>query len=507
MLPAQVLILLPPQLMRRNRPSCESPQQRRWRWFNLSERTRGVRFEVLAVSTAGESCSGREESTQTHLRTHGVREEAEATNLSSASRLPLLIVRRWDALEPLGTLLLLPLETAAADCSSVSPDPGRPGPASGLKPSALPQRRLPQCRGFQTLLPADAKGPRPRRITQIKVMAAFPMPQREMRRSDVLDQRRDDPSEQILSGPSSLCPLSVLVIVVHQVLDEAEFLAVQHVASPGHCYGSGPPSSVSPLQTLPDGREPFRRSGDNVSTSDSAPLPAGLTCISITAFELSFKALPRGQAVSPPGPLSFSLTRVASGGVRLPVPFAQIEPVSFQLRRLAEEEAKAAQQEGGGAILRQQMWRGGTMYGCTALLQFSSLGLPCRAIALELTPDHDAESGQDGSSVGEVHRGGEVSEYIHKRIWATSEDGTPVPMSLVYSAVLHSKSQPPSMEPVDPARGPGGGEFSGQPSSAGHDACAGNGMWEGDLPRGTRVLLRVYGAFGLPDDLGYQPGR
>ena len=92
------------------------------------------------------------------------------------------------------------------------------------------------------------------------------------------------------------------------------------------------------------------------------------------------------------------------------------------------------------------------------------------------------------------------SGLTNLRVWAVSADGTPVPMSLVYKQ--------------DPCQSSGG---AGNIGPVSHGGSQGNILPVGTpadgggasslLPRGRPVLMQVYGAFGMLDNLELQPGR
>ena len=171
----------------------------------------------------------------------------------------------------------------------------------------------------------------------------------------------------------------------------------------------------------------------------------------------------------------FGLQLQAHCAVILPVPFIHILSVSWHQPHLtccppsppgtADKQLSKMQQQGAY---------------CTARLVYSSLGMMGQVVAVPLHRGRLDESlvvPPDGSS----------NKYTHERLWAISDDGTPVPISLVHLR-----------------RGLGGTERNDDANP-----CYGDNpsVPEPLVPRRPNVLLRAYGAFGLAEDLDYQAGR
>ena len=111
----------------------------------------------------------------------------------------------------------------------------------------------------------------------------------------------------------------------------------------------------------------------------------------------------------------------------------------------------------------------------TVKLVYSSLGMVGQKVSIPL------QEGQldDRLVVPPDPSSSPQRMYSHRRLWATSDDGTPVAISLVLR----------------------------QPQSGGSGTTAASPPCDPLPAPGSGVLLRAYGAFGLPDDLDYQAGR
>ena len=168
----------------------------------------------------------------------------------------------------------------------------------------------------------------------------------------------------------------------------------------------------------------------------------------------------------------FRLKHKAHCTVVFPIPFIHLLSLNWISPPLNKVSVvDNLQPVGERPCLQQQQGRDHTVR-----LAYSSLGLIGQEVSVPL------QEGQlnDRLVVPPDPSSSPQRMYSHRRLWATSDDGTPIAISLVLRQPQSggSRCTAAASAPYDPPPAPGSG-----------------------------VLLRAYGAFGLPDDLDYQAGR
>ena len=506
-----------------------------WMWASVLPRTRGSKIEVFPVCIEGER--------------H--KEEGGSAMGDAGPLIPeALVISHCDLSHPLGRLLLLNLrgpETigASSDSSSSSSNststncnsgsgsarhasntgldgslPSQSAKRSHRRPSAVGG---PHAVGGSTELsqsgvvsesgPGTGLGPAsyPRLasdLTPPSITSQFTSELRSLSSipsalisPPVLLDPATGPRHHIGSDSSTTCRRIVQVqaegrwvLTVEQELEEVEVYAMQMAMAASE---RGMAAAVSDTTVESGSRSGFRSSeeeeqrgtwGEAMSSLEAVPSSGTVKYwIHLHEFESPLGSS-RGKVQGP------SLARVASAVVSFESPFVHLSrvqwlrpsPVASPPGGDAGDTGQAPQNDLG---LRQGRLSDGTH---TVLLVYGSLGSTTQSRIIKLQPSYaDSQAVASpppnfdhpplkSSKTAAIEAGlRNHGDLVNVRVWARASDGTPVPISLVYSRQARLADD--------------------SPSSSSDAACL--------LPRNSPVLLQVYGAFGAPDNLEFQPGR
>ena len=481
-----------------------------WRWISAMPRTRGSRLEMHPVSLppplnwapavdgtdpkavpdptdpATDPADPADPAARTDLAT--LSSGRPTTAAAAAASAPLyILIRHWDLLHPLGELLLLriPIEGAvrlpvvgavagAAALSREGDAPEAPSQLGAIAAAAADSDNnynsnrpcMPSLQPCQLLLSppsqctADGDGAH-----------AEGSPVRQQRKRRLVQVQARGGRVLLVHEEMTGQELAAMHLAASAVLGYPKYSAAQGGTCDGGTSAGTPASSASGMA--------FESRG--FSERDYPAADGRVLHVSLYGL-----VLPPGPPLLPSNDHTACLNLLAHQSVVLPLPFVHLLPVHW--RAVIPGSSRGSAPEPVVHAVQ---------------LQYSSLGAPPRSFVLELR-ESLAAGGTSVSSEGPAAGGTSVlaaepaaiilpalsdgtsasaepsepivlptlddSPYVHEALWATSRDGTPIPLSLVYSK-----------------RASGGGG--------------------GGRPSGATALLQVYGAYGLPDNLDFQAGR
>ncbi|GAX80929.1 hypothetical protein CEUSTIGMA_g8364.t1 [Chlamydomonas eustigma] len=462
-----------------------------WQWCNLMPRTLGCRLEIYVLAKSddqrregnqvGDKVALEEVQREWHSRPRLLQWASNCT----------LIIRQWDAERPLGRILALPLGSAAATttlledgkhfggadvsysaaAATILEDRAHSGGTDASYSGAATANHgvrdvlpLPLCRGMEELLPEDAG-----LGCLVKVQVSYDTGQL-MTVHERWDEKQLHVSKHaILSLREEQqrdgTPLDATVDVDNRMRVQQKTGATSTEVA-GHTDEDAE-VTVDHRQKSTFLISVYQLSGQDVHFV-GAPENNSDGCDAVFG-----KA--EGSSVSSSGDV-FQLKVKANKEVTIPVPFVQLEPV-----RWFRSECSPANSLAIGNLPDVIIPSSSLDGQHIVVMQYSSLALPPHNLMVRLQSHSQHTSRSKKAVLSPQEEQAEVlgvTKYIHKRVWVQHGHSVgstiSVPISLVYRKDM--------------------------PTSSGLTS-------EENLPSRAPVLMQVYGSFGLPENLAYQPGR